>query len=65
MPIGLFEIGLGIVIAGVTMLVSILLYNLAVRLITKLFKPVKLLARFVNDKLIDLYYTIKKECGRK
>lgn len=65
MPIGLFEIGIGITVGGVTMLVSILIYNLAIRVIPKLFKPVKKLSRLISDKLADLYYTIKKECGRK
>ena len=65
MPIGLFEIGLAISIGGVTMLMAILVYNLVVRLMPKLFPFVKKLAIFVWTKISDLYYLCKKECGNK
>ena len=65
MPIGLFEIGLAIAIGGATMLMAILVYNLVVRLMPKLFPFVKKLAIFVWTKISDLYYLCKKECGNK
>ncbi len=65
LPIGLFEIGLGIAIGGVTMLVSVLLYNLAVRFIPRLYKLVNRFAGTVYSKIGDLFYTLKKECGKK
>lgn len=37
-PVGLFEIGLGIIVGAVVMLVSILIYNFAVRLIPYVMK---------------------------
>lgn len=65
LPIGLFEIGVGIAIGGVTMLVSVLLYNIAIRWIPKLYKLISRFAAFVFGKIGELYTNIKKECGKK
>ena len=65
MPVGLFEIGLGIILAGATMLFSILIYNLAVRLLPKLYKQITRFSKFVFRSISTLYYNAKKECGRK
>lgn len=64
-PIGLFEIGLAVAIGGATMLVSILIYNLVVRLMPKLFPFVSRLAVYIWTKIVDLYYFCKKGCGNK
>ena len=61
-PEGIYEIGLAAVIAGFTMLIGILLYNLAVRYIPMLFRPVGQLAGYAASKISDLYFYVKKEC---
>lgn len=60
LPIGLFEIGFAVAIAGVTMLVSVLIYNLAVRFIPRLYSLIAHFARFVWDSIVGLYYFCKK-----
>lgn len=62
LPEGIYEIGLAAVIAGITMLVGILLYNVAVRYIPMLFPPIIQLFRRVMIKVSDLYFQVKKEC---
>ncbi len=64
-PIGLYEIGVGIIVGGVTMLVSVLLTNLAIRLIPKLYKHIGRIGKNVFGRIGDLYIKIKKECGKK
>ncbi|MBR6514801.1 MAG: hypothetical protein IKT46_08235 [Clostridia bacterium] len=64
-PIGLFEIGIGVVIGGATMLLSVLLYNVAIRYIPRLFKPVNRFAAWGFDGIGQLYTKIKKECGKR
>ncbi len=64
LPIGLFEIGFGIAIGGATMLVSVLLYNVAIRFAPKLYKCLNKLGSLVFGGIGDLYYNAKKECGR-
>lgn len=61
---GLFEIGLGITIGGITMLAGILIYNFAVRLLPFVMKMLFQLLRLTNEKLAELFYYIKKECSR-
>ena len=64
-PLGLFEIGIGIALGGLTMLVSVLLYNVAIRFIPKLYKQVTRFGAWVYGGIGDLYTKTKKECGRK
>ncbi len=64
-PIGLFEIGVGIAVGGVTMLVSVLLYNIAVRFVPKLYKLINRLGAHVFGGIGNLYTNLKKECGKK
>lgn len=63
-PIGIFEIGFGIAVGGVTMLLALLLYNAAIRFAPRLYKYITEFAKFVFSKISELYYTLKKECGR-
>ncbi len=63
-PIGLYEIGIGIVIAGVTMFAGILIYNLAIRLLPFVIKLVYKLFRFVFAKLKVLFDYLRKECAQ-
>lgn len=65
LPIGLFEIGVGIALGGVTMLVSVLLYNIAIRYIPRLYKLVGRFGGWVFGGIGKLYTNIKKECGKK
>ncbi len=65
LPIGLFEIGVGIVIGGITMLVSVLLYNISIRFVPRLYKLVNLFGGWVFGGIGQLYTNIKKECGKK
>lgn len=61
---GVYEIGLGIVAAGCAMLVGILLYNLAVRLLPKLIKLVYKLFRFTLKQLVKLFNHLRRESAK-
>lgn len=65
LPEGLYEMGLAAIICGCTMLISIILYNLGIRFLPLLFAPLKSFVLFTVDKIIDLYYYIKKECYKR
>ena len=65
LPVGLFEIGVGIALGGVTMLVSVLLYNVAIRFIPRLYKVINRFGAWVFGGIGKLYTNIKKECGKK
>lgn len=65
LPIGLFELGLGVVIGGVTMLSGILIYNFAVRLLPYLMRYWVVFLRFVLRQIRRLYRFIKKECAKQ
>ena len=59
---GLYEIGLGIIIIGISTLVAILLYNLALRLMPFLIKKIGVFFKFCTKKIIQLYHYLRKEC---
>jgi len=59
---GLYEIGLGLTIAGVVMLGGILLYNCAIRLIPYLIRLLGVLFRFCAAKLKQLFKLAKEAC---
>lgn len=63
-PIGLFEIGMGIAIGGVTMLVSVLLKYLSMNCMPKLYKLIARLAKLVYGGIGELSIKLKKECGK-
>ncbi len=65
LPIGLYEVGLAVAIAGVTMLFSVLIYNVAVRFTPKLYSLIARFAGWIWHSLQTLYYFCKKECDRK
>lgn len=65
LPIGLFEIGVGIAVGGVTMLVSVLLYNIAIRFVPRLYRLVNRFGGWVFGGIGNLYTNVKKECGKK
>ena len=60
MPIGLFEIGLGIALAGGTLFCAVIFYNLAIRWLPKLYKYINKFAGFVSAQLTELYRNAKK-----
>lgn len=63
-PVGMFEIGLGIIILGATILISTLIYNLAVRVIPKLIRRCCRLVCRTFWLLADLFCYIRGECYR-
>ena len=63
-PVGLYEIGMGVIIAGVIMFVGILIYNVAVRLLPFLMRMVWRLFCFVLKKLRVLFNFLRRECAK-
>jgi len=59
---GLYEIGLGIIIAGCVILGGILVYNVAIRLIPLLIRCLGSLFRFCTGKLKDIFHMAKEAC---
>ena len=59
---GIYEIGLGVMVAGIVLFASVLLYNLAVRLLPWLIKKVATLLVYVCKKLKLLFYYVRREC---
>lgn len=64
MPVGLYEMGLGIVIGGVTLFVCILLYNFVVRLVPYLSKQLFRLYKFLWRQLVRLGGIAKGACEK-
>lgn len=65
LPIGLYEIGLGITIGGATMLAGILIYNFAVRLLPFVLRKLVTLLAFIFERLRGLFYRLKRESAKK
>ena len=65
LPVGLFELGLGIAAIGITMFVGILMYNIAVRLLPYLLRKFIAFQHVFKGFLQDLYYYVKGECYRR
>ncbi len=63
-PIGLFEIGLGVIVSGSVLLVGILVYNFAMRLIPFAMKQLARLLKFAFSKGRDAYIIVKGVCER-
>jgi len=59
---GIYEIGLGIIVIGVVMLVSILLYNIAIRFLPWVIKKVAVLFCFTCRKIVELFFFVRREC---
>lgn len=59
---GMYEIGLGLIVAGIVMVGGILVYNAAIRLIPLLIRLLGTLFRFCTDKLKDLFRRAKEAC---
>ncbi|MBE6572821.1 MAG: hypothetical protein E7652_00335 [Ruminococcaceae bacterium] len=63
-PLGMYEVGIGIIVGSLTMLLSVLMYNLAIRFSPLLYKWLTKLLKLVVKQLIMLFNKAKKECGR-
>ena len=61
-PAGVFEIGLGVAVAGGVVLVSVLLYNFALRFLPWVIRKAGVLFSFTWRKLKDLFRFVRKEC---
>ena len=61
---GLYEIGLGIIVAGAVMFFGILLYNFAVRFVPLLMKKVWDLFKYLLCRLKDLYNYLRRESAK-
>ena len=59
---GLYEIGLGVMIAGAVLFVAVLLYNFSIRLLPWLITQLGVFLKFLCRKLKDLFLTIRREC---
>ena len=63
-PIGLYEMGLGIIAGGVTLAASILLYNFVVRLVPFLFRVLFIFYRFLCRQISKLIGLVRGACGK-
>jgi len=59
---GLYEIGLGVIVAGIVLFSAIILYNTAIRLLPWVMKWLTVLFFFVFRKIRELFYIARKEC---
>lgn len=59
---GVYEIGLGVMIAGLVLLCSVLLYNAAVRFLPWVIRWLTVFFGFVFRKLRELFYVVRREC---
>lgn len=62
LPVGLYECGLAVMIGALTMFVSILVYNFAVRLIPFAGRWLLVFVKYVFRKYKELFVYLKKEC---
>ena len=63
-PIVVYEIGLGVVVAGIALGVSILLYNFIVRLAPFLFKKLFVFYKFLLRQLTKILGFVKGACNK-
>lgn len=65
LPIGLFEIGFGVIIGGSAMLLGILVYNTAIRFLPFVIKYLIVFFMFTIRKIKNLFIFIKRECAKQ
>ena len=61
---GIYEIGLGVMVAGAALFVAVLIYNLSIRFFPWLITLVGNFMGFVCGKLKDLFLNVRRECYR-
>lgn len=59
---GIYEIGLGVMVAGAVLFVSVLIYNFSIRFVPWLITLVGNFLGFVCRKLKSLFFVIRREC---
>ncbi len=59
---GLYEIGLGIMVAGAALFISILVYNFSLRFIPWVMSKLKTFVVFVSRKLKELFLVVRRRC---
>lgn len=59
---GIYEIGLGIMVAGAVLFVSVLIYNIAIRLLPWLISLIGNLLGWICGKLKNLFFVVRREC---
>ncbi len=59
---GIYEIGLGVTVAGIALLLSILIYNFAIRFVPWVISYLAVFLKFVCGKLKTLFVFVRKEC---
>ena len=59
---GIYEIGLGVMIAGAVLFVSILLYNIAIRFLPWLISLLGNFLGWICGKIKTLFYVVRREC---
>lgn len=59
---GIYEIGLGVMVAGAVLFVSVLIYNFSIRFLPWVITRVGTLLKYVCGKLKTLFLYIRREC---
>ena len=59
---GIYEIGLGIMVAGIALFASILIYNIAIRLLPWIISLLGNLLGWICGKVKSLFYVVRREC---
>ena len=59
---GIYEIGLGVMVAGLVLFVSVLLYNFAIRFLPWVISKLGTFLRYLCGKLKDLFLYVRREC---
>ncbi len=62
-PVGLYELGMGVFVAGMTMLVGVLIYNAAIRFVPWIMRKLRVLFKFIIKKLGVLAEYLKGVCA--
>ena len=63
--IGMYEIALALIIIGVVVIASILLYNFIVKIIPILWGLVTRLAKLIFNQFMRLVYFVREECNKR
>ena len=61
--VGLYELGMGITVAGITMLVGVLIYNAAIRFVPWIMRKLRVFFKFVLKKIGTLAEYLKGVCA--
>jgi len=59
---GIYEIGLGIMVAGIALFASILIYNIAIRLLPWIISLLGNLLGWICGKVKSLFFVVRREC---